>query len=60
MNNKIYKGNGCYEYKCTHNNCNKPRIMHKPDDINYNTSIYSIYCSEHYKTNNMKNTLIID
>ncbi len=58
MNNKYYIGNGTFKYKCTFTNCTNPRIMHKPDDINYNTSIYSIYCSHHYKKMNMKNTII--
>ena len=49
--NKIIIGNGSYKYKCTHNNCYQPRVMHQPDDINYNTSIYSIYCNFHKKIN---------
>ena len=60
MKNKIYNGNGFYSYKCTHEKCCEPRIMHQPDDINYNVSIYSNFCAYHYKVNNMKNTLIID
>ena len=58
--NKIYIGNGSYKYKCKYSNCSKSRIIHKPDDINYNVSIYSDYCNYHYKTENMKNTLIIN
>jgi hypothetical protein len=58
--NKIYIGNGSYKYKCKHINCSKSRIIHKPDDINYNVSIYSDYCNYHYKIENMKNTLIIN
>ncbi len=60
MSNKIYIKNGVYKYKCTNPNCNNPRIMHEPNDINYDVSIYSIYCKYHYKFYNMKNTLIID
>ena len=58
--NKIYIGNGIFKYKCTYINCSKPRIIHKPNDINYNVSIYSDYCTYHYKTESMKNTIIID
>ncbi len=60
MNNKINMGNGCYKYKCKYTNCSKPRIIHKKNDYNYNVSIYSDYCNYHYKTENMKNTIIID
>ena len=58
--NKIYIGNGSFKYKCMHNNCSEPRIIHKPTDINYNVSIYSNYCNYHYKMMNMENTMIID
>jgi hypothetical protein len=58
--NKIYIGNGIYRYKCKYENCSKLRMMHSPDDINYNTSIYSIYCCHHYKMMNMKDILIIN
>ena len=58
--NKIKITCGVYRYKCTHLNCYKPRMMHEPDDINYNTSIYSIYCCHHYKMMNMKDILIIN
>ncbi len=60
MNNKIYMGSGTYKYKCKYPNCSKPRIIHKPTDYNYDVSIYSDYCSYHYKTMNMNNTIIID
>jgi hypothetical protein len=60
LSNKIYIGNGFYKYKCKHINCSKPRVIHKPDDINYNVSIYSDYCIFHYKQNEMKNTIIIN
>ncbi len=46
------------KYKCKHEKCCEPLIIHQPDDINYNLSIYSNYCANHYKINNMKNTLI--
>ena len=59
-NNKKSIGNGSYKYKCKNINCSEPRIIHKPDDINYNRSIYSDYCNYHYKSMNMKNTIIID
>ena len=58
--NKIYMGNGCYKYKCKYTNCSKPRKIHEKNDYNYNVSIYSDYCSHHYKTQNMHNTIIID
>ncbi len=57
--NKVKCSNGTYKYKCMYTNCSKPRIMHKSDDINYNTSIYSEYCAFHYKKLDMKNILII-
>jgi hypothetical protein len=58
--NKIYIGNGFYKYKCKHINCYKPRAIHKPNDANYNVSIYSDYCNFHYKKLNMKDTIIIE
>jgi len=60
VSNKIYIGNGFYKYKCKHINCSKQRVIHNPNDINYNFSIYSDYCNFHYKKMNMANTLIID
>lgn len=60
MKNKVSLGNGYYYYCCKHDNCKKPRVMHKPNDLNYNTSIYSDYCNYHYKTMSMINTLIIN
>ena len=46
--NKIYLGGGYYKYKCMHNDCKFTRMMHKPNDPEYNTSIYSKYCVYHY------------
>ena len=60
MKNKIRGNDGCYYYCCKYNNCRKPRVIHKPGDINYNSSIYSDYCIQHYKKMDMMNTIIID
>ncbi len=52
MNNKMYIGGGFYKYKCSFDNCSYSRMMHKPSDPEYNTSIYSKYCGYHYYNKN--------
>jgi hypothetical protein len=60
MTNKIKLEDGRYAYKCSHNNCPHSRMMHKPHHIEYNSSIYSKYCTYHYKTvGNVSNPIII-
>ncbi len=49
MNNKMYIGGGFYKYKCVIDKCIYFRMLHKPGDPEYNTSIYSKYCCYHYK-----------
>jgi hypothetical protein len=48
MANKIKLGDGVYAYKCAHNNCPNSRMMHMIHHIEYNSSIYSKYCINHY------------
>ncbi len=48
LSNKIYMGDGIYKYKCSHNECPNTRMMHRPTDPEYNSSIYSKYCNYHY------------
>jgi hypothetical protein len=51
LKNKISIGQGCYEYKCSKNDCKSTRMMHKPHHPEYNSSIYSKFCYYHYNTN---------
>ena len=48
--NKIKLGDGGYAYKCSHTNCPNSRMMHQQHHIEYNSSIYSKYCSNHYES----------
>lgn len=53
LKNKISLGEGNYAYKCIKDNCTFTRVMHKPTDPEYNSSIYSKFCYYHYKINNL-------
>ena len=59
LKNKTYIGGGSYKYKCSHDNCTFPRMMHKEIHPEYNYSIYSKYCGYHYILNkiNENNTI---
>jgi hypothetical protein len=49
MANKIKLDDGIYAYKCSYYNCPNSRMMHMPHHSEYNSSIYSKYCSYHYE-----------
>jgi hypothetical protein len=59
LQNKVYFGQGCYAYKCSNNDCKSTRMMYRPTDPEYNSSIYSKYCSYHYKKMGSINNPII-